>query len=40
MAADLGAFVPINPHPAEAGQDHADGLLDVALLVGVVDPED
>ena len=39
-AADLGAFVPVHPHPAEAVEDLLDGLLDVALLVGVVDPED
>ena len=39
-AADLGAFVPVDPDPAEAVEDLADGVLDVPLLVGVVDPED
>ena len=38
--ADLGAFVPVHAHPAEAVEDQRDGLLDVPLLVGVVDPED
>ena len=28
------------PDPAEAVEDPADGVLDVPLLVGVVDPED
>ena len=38
--ADLGPFVPVDPDPAEAVEDLPDGILDVPLLVGVVDPQD
>ncbi len=38
--ADLRPFVPVDADPAEAVEDSPDGVLDVPLLVGVVDPED
>ena len=38
-AADFGAFVPIDPQPAEAVQDRGQRRLDIPLLIGVVDPQ-
>ena len=39
-AANLGAFVPVDAQPAEAVEDRLQGLVDVPLLIGVVDPQD
>ena len=37
--ADFGAFIPIDAQPAKAVQDRRQGRFDVALLVGIVDPQ-
>ena len=38
--ADFRTFVPIHPHPSEPIKDELDGVIDVPLLVGVVNPKD
>ena len=38
--ADFRPFVPVDPDPAKTVQDPLDGIIDVPLLVGVVDPKD
>ena len=38
--ADLGTLVPVHPEPAHALEEHAQGLVGVALLVRVLDAED
>ena len=40
IAADPGAFVPINIQPIQAVEDAGDGAGDEALLVGVLDADD
>ncbi len=39
-ATDLRTLIPIDADPAEPVEDPLDGVLDVPLLVGVVDPQD
>ena len=39
-AADLGALIPVEPEPAQGLEDQRLGAGDVALLVGVLDPQD
>ncbi len=40
VAAHLRSLVPVDAEPAEAAQDRLQRLVDVALPVGVVDPQD
>src|SRR5205085_306799 len=39
-SADIGAFVPVEPEPAQIAEDARLGLARRALDVGVLDPED
>ena len=38
--ADFRTFIPIHTHPSEPIEDQFDGVIDVPLLVGVVNPKD
>ena len=38
--ADFRPLVPVDPDPAKTVEDALDGIIDVAFLIGIVDPQD